>query len=99
MVKISGIAGMIIFYLMSLSIIIAFKGKKYDLIRRKEDRRYDKNHFGGFTGIRFNFSIPIIIKEKANNSELNKIIKQYNLLTRIFWISVIISVPLFFWIC
>ena len=92
------IAGIILLYLMSLSIITALKGRKYDVTKKRENSKYDKNHFGGIMGGSFNISIPIIIKEETTNIELNKIITQHNLLTRVFWISVIISIPIFFWV-
>lgn len=92
------IAGIILLYLISLSIITSLKGRKYDLIKKRENRKYDKDHFGGIMGGSFHIAIPTIIKEETCNGELDKIIKQYNLLTRIFWISFITSIPIFFWV-
>jgi hypothetical protein len=92
------IAGIILLYLISLSIITALKGRKYDAIKKRENSKYDKDHFGGIMGGSFHISIPIIIKEETTNIELNEIIKQYNRLTRVFWISVTISIPIFFWV-
>lgn len=88
------IAGFILLYLLPLSIVISFIGRKYDLLKKRENSKYDENH----AFIRFRIALPIIIKEETSNSELNKIIKHYNQLTRVFWISAIISIPIFFWV-
>ena len=93
----TGIAGILLLYLISLSVILSFKGLKYDLTKKGINKNA-KDHFGNIIGGGFHIALPFIIKEETSNFELNSVIKQYNRLTRVFWISVIISIPIFFWI-
>jgi len=92
------IAGIVLFYLITLTLIIAFKGKKYDTLKKKNNKKYNDDHFGGILGGNFHISLPSIIKDSTGNTDMQKIIKEYNFLTRIFWVSVVISIPVFFWV-
>ena len=85
-------------YFLILFVIISFKGGEYDSKKREIQPNYKKNHVGRSQDSIFFFSIPWIIKDETNNTEINKLIKQYNKLVRIFWLSVLISIPIFYYI-
>jgi hypothetical protein len=91
-IKLSFVATLI--YLVTLMIRIAIAGHSYDTEKKKIDRNYNENHSAGKFGEAMfgHFVIPRPIHD--NDPELIKQVTKYNKLTKTFWASVIIGVPL-----
>ena len=80
-------------YLIVISIKITKAGFLYDTERKKKNLEYKLDHSGlkDFNMLG-HFKIPWFIEDKDPN--LMQYVSKYNRLTKVFWISFVIGIPL-----
>jgi len=92
LMKLSFVATLL--YLIILQIRVALEGYAYDKAKRKIDENYNRNHSVGKLGtaVAGRFVIPFLIND--NDPVMIKNVTRYNKLTKIYWVSVLVGVPL-----
>lgn len=78
-----------------LAIILHFtvyKGFKYDQYKRDKNPNYRKNHSVGIINGKAAAIIPILINDNSQDHKIRKMIKQYNALVKLFWVSVFLFI-------
>jgi len=92
LIKLSFVATLI--YLVTLIIRIAIAGYSYDTEKKKIDKDYNENHSAGKFGKAMfgHFIIPCPIHD--NDPEMVNHVTRYNKLTKTYWVSILIGVPL-----
>ena len=81
----------VLFYLVFLIIPIFKAGLDYDLEKKKISDNYNGDHTG-FKSQLGHFRIPWLIRD--SNPQLEIYVAKYNKLTKIFWSSYLIGLPL-----
>lgn len=82
----------ILLYLILLIYLTFIAGLNYDIEKKKISRKYTDDHTGIKNGLKGRIQVPWSIKD--NDPRLNYYVMKYNRLTKIFWWSYGIGIPI-----
>lgn len=86
--------GILVILTIVLSMIVNYKGYLYDVSKKEFEKEYENNH--SIHWPRLHLDIPRFIIDKTENIEIKRKIKAYNRSSIVFWISLTITIAMYF---